>query len=92
MSTIYHDILAIVAAGNAEQIEAARRELESRAAPLRGDEPEETPSVSATEDAAVRSSVAGLFDVSIASDGLTKSCVESRRAVTQLIQGLEGRA
>lgn len=88
MSTIYHDILAIVAAGNAAQVEAARRELESRAAPLRGDEPEGTVSVNATEDAAARSSIATLFDDSIASDGLTKTCVEARRAVIQLIEAM----
>lgn len=88
MSTIYHDILAIVAAGNAAQVEAVRRELESRSAPLRGNEPEGTAPVSATEDAATRSSIATLFDGSIASDGLTKTCVEARRAVIQLIEAL----
>lgn len=90
MSTIYHDILKTVTAGNAAQIEAARRELEIRAAPLRGGETEGTVPVSTSENTATRSAIAAFFDKSIEVDGLIDTCVEARRAITQLIESVKG--
>ena len=83
--TIYQEILAAVSPQDRNQVEAIRRELEMRAAPLRGPEPEATQPVSPTQDEAVRAAVARLFDEGIASDGLVSTCVEVRRAVDQLI-------
>lgn len=91
MMTLYHQLLALVAPDSAEQVEAARCELEDRAAVLRNGEAAATSPVAPIADAGTKLAVSALFDASIAAVGLISSCVEARRAVSQLIAALEAR-
>ncbi len=90
--TIYQQLLTAVSPLDRRHVEAARRELEMRAAPLRGGEPEATQPISPTQDDATRAAVARLFDDAAASAGLVDTCAEARLAVEQLIDAARWRA